>query len=214
MWPKHVSGNSWLMHFVLIGFTLMVILSVHTIFTLLSNFPVDQWIFLKVALLWTKVRWSQAWVQKPQCTWCITAHGSALSGSTAQSIESRAKNGYWILLCLDCDDPDAAGAHGKKQIFLLAWNAWGPAIEFSPPREGRQGLPRGPVAFPVTQWVESPPAIQETQEMQVRSLGGKDPLEEETATSSSILAWRIRMDRGTWLATVHRVTKSWTWLSN
>ena len=93
---------------------------------------------------------------------------------------------------------------------MLAWNAWGPAIEFSPPREGRQGLPRGPVAFPVTQWVESPPAIQETQEMQVRSLGGKDPLEEETATSSSILAWTIRMDRGTWLATVHRVTKSWT----
>ena len=58
MWPKHVSGNSWLMHFVLIGFTLMVILSVHTIFTLLSNLPVDQWTFLKVALLRTKVRWS------------------------------------------------------------------------------------------------------------------------------------------------------------
>ena len=29
------------------------------------------------------------------------------------------------------------------------------------------------------------------QEMQVGSLGGEDPLEEETATYSSILAWRI-----------------------
>ena len=29
------------------------------------------------------------------------------------------------------------------------------------------------------------------QEMQVRSLGREDPLEEETATHSSILAWRI-----------------------
>ena len=32
---------------------------------------------------------------------------------------------------------------------------------------------------------------QETQEMQVRSLGGKDPLEKEMATHSSILAWKI-----------------------
>jgi len=33
--------------------------------------------------------------------------------------------------------------------------------------------------------------MQETQEMQVRSLGWEDPLEEEMATYSSILAWRI-----------------------
>ena len=33
--------------------------------------------------------------------------------------------------------------------------------------------------------------MQETYEMQVRSLGGDDPLEEEMATHSSILAWRI-----------------------
>ena len=46
-------------------------------------------------------------------------------------------------------------------------------------------------------------------EMQVQSLGGEDLLEEGTATLSSILAWRIPMDRGTWKATV---TKSQTWL--
>ena len=33
------------------------------------------------------------------------------------------------------------------------------------------------------------------------------------ATYSSILAWRIPMDRGAWQATVHWVTKSWTRLS-
>ena len=33
--------------------------------------------------------------------------------------------------------------------------------------------------------------MQETQEMLVRSLSGKDPLEEEMAIHSSILAWRI-----------------------
>ena len=33
--------------------------------------------------------------------------------------------------------------------------------------------------------------MQETQETQVRSLGREDPLEEEMATHSSILAWKI-----------------------
>ena len=38
--------------------------------------------------------------------------------------------------------------------------------------------------------------------------------EEGMATHSSILAWRVPMDRGTWQATVHGVAKSETWLSN
>ena len=37
-------------------------------------------------------------------------------------------------------------------------------------------------------------------------------MEEGMATHSSILAWRITMDRGAWRATVHVVTKSWTQL--
>ena len=44
--------------------------------------------------------------------------------------------------------------------------------------------------------------------MRVRSLGQEDPLEEGTATQSSILAWRIPMDRGAWRATVHGVEES------
>ena len=40
----------------------------------------------------------------------------------------------------------------------------------------------------VAQWVKNLPAMQE---MQVQSLGQKDPLEEGMATQSSILAWRI-----------------------
>jgi len=45
-------------------------------------------------------------------------------------------------------------------------------------------------------------------------LGWEDPLEEGMATHSSILAWRIPMDRGTWQATVHGVAKSQTPLSD
>ena len=44
----------------------------------------------------------------------------------------------------------------------------------------------------------------------IQSLGWEDPLEEGMATHSSILAWRIPMDRGVWQAIVHEVSKSWT----
>ena len=39
-------------------------------------------------------------------------------------------------------------------------------------------------------------------------LGWEDPLEEGKATHCSMLAWRIRIDRGTWQAAVHRFTES------
>ena len=45
------------------------------------------------------------------------------------------------------------------------------------------------------------------QEMQVGSLGQEDPLEEGMAAHSSILVWRIPMDRGAWRATVHGVAE-------
>ena len=55
--------------------------------------------------------------------------------------------------------------------------------------------------------VKSLPAVQETW---VRCLGREDPLEKEMATHSSILAWRIPMDRGAWWATIYGVPKSRT----
>ena len=42
-------------------------------------------------------------------------------------------------------------------------------------------------------------------ETKVWSLGQEDPLEKEMAVHSSILAWRILMDRGAWSALIHRV---------
>ena len=41
--------------------------------------------------------------------------------------------------------------------------------------------------------VKNLPAMQELQELWVPSLGWKDPLEEEIATHSSILAWEISL---------------------
>ena len=57
----------------------------------------------------------------------------------------------------------------------------------------------------VAQMVKNPPAMQE---IWVLSLGWEDSLEKGTATHSSILAWRISMDRGAWRAIVHGVIKS------
>ena len=59
----------------------------------------------------------------------------------------------------------------------------------------------------MAQTVKNLPSVQETQ---VQSLNWEDPLEEDMATHSSILAWRIPTDRGAWQATVHGVTKSQT----
>ena len=63
----------------------------------------------------------------------------------------------------------------------------------------------------VVQIVKNLPAMQDTQ---VLSLGLEDPLEEEMATYSSILAWRIPWTEETGgLHTVHGVTQSQTQLS-
>ena len=52
----------------------------------------------------------------------------------------------------------------------------------------------------------------ETEEPQVPSLGEEDPLEEGMATHSSILAWRIPMDKEAWWAIIYRVENGWTLL--
>ena len=54
--------------------------------------------------------------------------------------------------------------------------------------------------------VKNPPAMQETEEMQVLFLGREDPLEEDMATHSSNLAWRVPMGRVARRATVLGVT--------
>ena len=51
------------------------------------------------------------------------------------------------------------------------------------------------VASPMVQQVKNTPAMQEIQEMQVQYLGQEDPLEEEMATYSSSLDWKIHEER-------------------
>ena len=59
--------------------------------------------------------------------------------------------------------------------------------------------------YQLAQMVTNPLAMQE---IWAQSLVWEDPLEKGMATHSSILAWRIPLDRGAWWATVHGVAKS------
>ena len=93
----------------------------------------------------------------------------------------------------------------KKRALVAQLVKNPPATQETPIRFlGREGSSPGEgIVYPlqyfgaslVAQMVKNPPAMWETW---VRSLGWEDPLEEGMATHSSILAWRIRMDRGTW----------------
>ena len=59
----------------------------------------------------------------------------------------------------------------------------------------------------MAQTVKNEPGMQDTW---VQPLGWEDPLEEGMATHSSIVAWRIPMDREAWQAAGHSVAKSQT----
>ena len=65
------------------------------------------------------------------------------------------------------------------------------------------------MGFPGGLAVNNLPAMQEPQEMRVRSLIWKDPLEEDMATHSSVLSCRILWteEPGGW-STFHEVTKT------
>ena len=62
-------------------------------------------------------------------------------------------------------------------------------------------------ASQVALMVKNLPAVSETW---IQTLGWEDPLEEGMGAHSTILAWKIPMNRGAWWGTVHRVSKSWT----
>ena len=106
------------------------------------------------------------------------------------------------------------GFSGSSAGKESACNAGHPSL--TPGSGGSQGEGNGYAlqyswASPVAQILKNPPAMWETW---VQSLSWEDPLEVGMATHSSILAWRILMDREAWWAIAHGVAKSWTGLSN
>ena len=65
----------------------------------------------------------------------------------------------------------------------------------------------------VAEMVKNLPAMQETQEICVWSLGWEDPLEEENGNPFQYSCLKNPMARGAWCSVVQRVTKSWKQLN-
>ena len=63
----------------------------------------------------------------------------------------------------------------------------------------------------MAQMAKNSPAMTETP---VRSLGWEDPLDEGNGNPLQYSYLENPMDRGAWWATVHKITKSWTQLSD
>ena len=66
----------------------------------------------------------------------------------------------------------------------------------------------------MAQWIKNLPAMQGIQETWVQSLDLEDPLEEEMATHSSILAWEIPWTEEPGRLQSTGPQKSWTQLSD
>ena len=81
-------------------------------------------------------------------------------------------------------------------------------------REKVYNLDLGAEGFLHGSAVKNLPAMQETQEMRVSSLGWEDPLAEEMATHSGILAWNIPWTEEPSGLQSKRISKSQTRLSN
>ena len=90
---------------------------------------------------------------------------------------------------MDCSPPGSS-VHEIFQARILEWVTISFCRGSSQPRDRTQVSCTTGRFF--TDWAtREAPAMPETQEMWVRSLGQKDALEKEMATHSSILAWKI-----------------------
>ena len=98
---------------------------------------------------------------------------------------------------------------GDGQGGLTCRSPWG--RKESPTTEQLNGTKRTSL---MAQQVKNLPATQETQGVQVRSLGGENPLEEKNGNPLQYSCLENPMDRGTWQATVQGLTKSRTQLTD
>ena len=109
---------------------------------------------------------------------------------------------YWS--GLPCPPPEDLPNQGWNLFLLCCLHCW--KILYHLSHQGRSS-PNGSAGKGSTY------NAQDTRDM--GSIPGwKDPLEEEMAIHSSILAWKYPMNRGAWWATVQWIAKSQTWPSN
>ena len=134
--------------------------------------------------------------------------------STYKKSSELEKKQFWTELCLRWEE--IKHENGWRQNKKFSYKFWGrrilrtqqPYVNFT-----LKQLTSTPYhwASLVAQTVKNLLAMRETW---VPSLGWGDPQEDGIANHSTILAWRIFMNRGAWRAIVHAIKKSQTWLSD
>jgi len=89
-------------------------------------------------------------------------------------------------------------SRGLSNTVNLTTCFWVPEFQLPPLALAKAGL--APSGFPGGSMIKNPPAMQESQEKQVQSLGREDALEEGMATHSSRGAWWAtkRLSMGPW----------------
>ena len=137
------------------------------------------WAFFGIAFLWD---WNE--------NWPFPVNGLILPSKSNTGCGSKYLHGSMVFLCW------------MHRFITTPWLLWASQVK-NPPAIQKTSVPswvqkipwrrdRLPIpvflGFLVAQLVKNPPAMWETQ---VWFLSWEDPLEKETATHSSILAWRI-----------------------
>ena len=133
---------------------------------------------------------------------------------------SRLANVMWKMMCSNRkerlvkhrDFNNRPVCPGEESRETWVKRGWPQALTFPQVHAGDVSTQSVLWASLVAQTVQNPPEMWETW---VRALGWEDPLEKGMATHSSVLSWRIPMDRGAWRAVGHGVAESDTtqWLS-
>ena len=113
---------------------------------------------------------------------------------------------------LDAHESEWTLGAGDGQRGLVCCDSWGRKESDTTERLNWTELKETYQAYLIGQWVKTLPATQETW---FWSLGWEDPLDQGVAIPiPAFLPGEIPMNRGAWQATVHRVMKNWTRLSD
>ena len=147
------------------------------------------------------------------CLWIFSLFDISITNKNTKSVSSGLSVSLCssVRFCLMYFDALLLGTYTWSIIMsLMFWGfPCGPAGKESACNAGDPGLipesersPGEGIGYPL-QYSWDSLVAQGTTRAWVWSLCWEDPLEEGMTTDSSILAWRIPMDRGAWWATVH-----------
>ena len=149
--------------------------------------------------------------------WSRIGQGAVVPWEVAFELRPEISEGGKPCVIWEAECTEALGMCAWPHLFSELWKAWGWVGKSE--RHGGMGVLAYRILLDlirtsqVALWQGNSLSMQETQEMWVQSVGQEDPLEEEMATPSSILAWKIQCTEepgGLPSMGSHRVRHDWS----